>query len=50
MNGIQNQGGIEVELFIQRLKKEVRGKADPPVESQGLEWTSVLPKLSQRGA
>jgi len=29
MNGISNQGRIEIEEFIQRLKKEVRDKGKP---------------------
>jgi len=31
MNGIQNQGRIERNSFIQSLKKDVRGKGDPPL-------------------
>ena len=33
-----------MERFIQRLK-EVRGKGNPPAESQGSEWTPLLSKL-----
>jgi len=33
---------------MQRLKKDIRGKRDPPIESQGSEWTALLSKLLLR--
>jgi len=48
INGIQNQGWSEIEGFIQTLRKELGGKGNPPIESQGLEWSPLLSKLLLR--
>jgi len=48
MNGIQNRGRIKIKLFTQIERKDTRGKGDPPIQSQGSEWTPLLSKLLLR--
>ena len=42
MNGIQNRSRIEAGWFMERLEKDVSGKEDLPVESQGSERIPLL--------
>jgi len=37
-----------VENYVYRVKESVRSKGDPPVESPGSDWTSLLSKLLLR--
>jgi len=37
-----------MENYLYRVKESVRGQGDSPVESPGLDWTSLLLKLLLR--